>query len=420
MHRVVVTGAGIVSPIGSSVPEFARKMFTGESGSRAIRGKMVADDFPASSAAPVDLLSLRQVAVLLGRDPEKTPKFWSFAGLATEEALQALPKGLPIDAIVYGNMEGLPFALIKGSFQNFSVGEFDWDLTLPETSLNLIQRILKHRGHPAVDDRNLIGINNACVSANQAIGLAAHRIRSGQWTRAVTGAVFAYCNDSELMNFVMLGALTTADVPPAEASRPFSKDRSGFVLGEGAATLILESEEEAQARGAPILGYVSGYGATSDSYRITDGRPDGKAAAEAMRRTARDAALPLEALSAISAHGTSTRLNDRIETLAIKIALGSAANAVPVISLKSQVGNSTFAAGALEAVACLMMIQEQTLAPTINYKDPDPECDLDYVPNRSRPTRVQRVMSNSFGFGGQNACLLFEKDPSREAVSACL
>jgi 3-oxoacyl-[acyl-carrier-protein] synthase II len=413
MCEVAVTGFGIVCPIGIDPAEFSKRLFAGESGLSAIRGAMVAHNFPVSSAAPVPLTRLRQPAVLRDLDPQRTPKFWRFAGIATEDAIETLPEDLPIDAVVYGNMEGFPFALIKDSFCNFAAGQFDWDSSLPEASLNLIRSILEQRGHPAIDDRNLIGINNACVSANQAIGVAAHRIRSGVWTRAVVGAVFAYCNDSELMNFVMLGATTTAEGPPAEASRPFSRDRSGFVLGEGAATLVLETREAAEARGAKILGYVSGYGSTSDSYRITDGRPDGKAAAEAMLRAVKDANLSVEQISAISAHGTSTRLNDKVETLAIKRALGAAAYRVPVISLKSQVGNSTFAAGALEAVACLLMLSEQTLAPTINYKEFDPECDLDYVPNVARPAVVDRVLSNSFGFGGQNACVVFARSPSQ-------
>lgn len=411
MNRVVVTGIGIVSPIGVAVEDFKRQMFAGNSGLKDIRGTMVSPDFPVHAAAPVCLADLRQPAVLAHMNAEDVPKFWRFAGVATEDALQYLPDDLPVDAIVYGNMEGFPFALIKQSFRQFLPEQFNWGATEPQTSLDLIRTILEHRGHPRIDDRNLIGINNACVSANQAIGLATHRIRSGVWRRALVGAVFAYCNDSELMNFAMLGAVTTAEVSPVEASRPFSKDRSGFVLGEGAATLILESEEEAQARGATIFGYTAGYGSTSDSYRITDGRPDGRAAAEAIRRSAHDANVTVEQISAISAHGTSTRLNDRVETLAIKAALGSAAYRTPVVSLKSQVGNSTFAAGALEAVACLLMLQEQRLAPTINYKVFDPECDLDYVPNQSRPAPLERIVSNSFGFGGQNACVLFACGP---------
>jgi 3-oxoacyl-[acyl-carrier-protein] synthase II len=414
MREVVVTGSGIVCPIGINVPEFTKRLFAGESGLSEIRGTMVARDFPVSSAAPVPLTHLRQPAVIRDLDPQHTPKFWRFAGVATEDAIESLPNDLPVDAIVYGNMEGFPFAVIKESFRSFAPEQFNWDSVLPESSLNLIRSVLEHRGHPAIDDRNLIGINNACVSANQAIGLAAHRIRSGKWNRAVVGAVFAYCNDSELMNFVMLGATTTAEGPAAEASRPFSQDRSGFVLGEGAATLVLEAREHAEARGARILGYVSGYGSTSDSYRITDGRPDGKAAGEAMLRAVRDANLRVEQINAISAHGTSTRLNDKVETLAIKRALGPAAYRVPVISLKSQVGNSTFAAGALEAVACLLMLSGQMLAPTINYKEFDPECNLDYVPNISRPAALDRILSNSFGFGGQNACVVFARTPAEQ------
>ena len=235
------------------------------------------------------------------------------------------------------------------------------------------------------------------------------RIRSGQWNRVLTGAVYGRWADSELMNFHMLSTLTIAPGPATQASRPFSKDRSGFVLGEGAATLILETRESAEARGAKILGVISGYSTTSDAYRVTDGRPDGKSAARAMQNAIADAGLHATEISAISAHGTSTPMNDRVETMAIKQALGEIAYKVPVISLKSQVGHSVIAAGALEAVACMLMLEEQKLAPTINYRELDPDCDLDYVPNHSRPAAVQKILSNNFGFGGQNASVIFER-----------
>jgi 3-oxoacyl-[acyl-carrier-protein] synthase II len=207
----------------------------------------------------------------------------------------------------------------------------------------------------------------------------------------------------------MLGALTTADVPAAEASRPFSRDRAGFVRGEGAATLLLEEAWAARARGARVLGRLAGGASSSDAHRLTDGRPDGAAVRHAMEAALRDAGVTTAEVSAISAHGTSTRMNDRLETLAIRSVFGDRAGQVPVTSLKSQLGHSTVAAGAIEAVACLSMLQAQILAPTINYREPDPECDLDYVPNDSRPARLDVILSNSFGFGGQNSCVVFRR-----------
>jgi 3-oxoacyl-[acyl-carrier-protein] synthase II len=214
------------------------------------------------------------------------------------------------------------------------------------------------------------------------------------------------------MNFHLLGTLNTDEGPATHASRPFSKTRSGFVLGEGAATLVLETRAAAERRGAEILGAITGYATTSDAYRITDGRSDVLGAATAMRKAIRDAGLNTGQINAISAHGTSTRMNDRLETKAIKQAFGNYAYQVPVISLKSQIGHCLAAAGALEAVASLLMLSEQKLAPTINHNDVDTECDLDYVPNIARPAALQRILSNNFGFGGQNTCVVFEETAS--------
>jgi 3-oxoacyl-[acyl-carrier-protein] synthase II len=411
MHQVVITGVGIVSSLGTGVPEFGRNMFAGGSGITEVRGERVAANFPVPFGGPVQRATLPQPEILDHCSPEETPHFWRLAGLATEEALRYLPEGLPVDGIVYGGHGSIAFSITTASFRSFAPDTFDWDAFQPESPLELMQRIAERRGHGPIDDQNIVSLNNACVTSNQAIGVAFQRVRSGQMNRVLTGAVYGRWADSELMNFHMLGTLTTAPGPAAQASRPFSKDRSGFVLGEGAATLILETRESAEARGATILGVISGYSSTSDAYRVTDGRPDGKAAAKAMTNALADAGLDAEQISAISAHGTSTPMNDRVETMAIKQALGDVAYKVPVISLKSQVGHSVIAAGALEAVACVLMLREQKLAPTMNYRELDPDCDLDYVPNQSRPAAVQRILSNNFGFGGQNASVIFEGSP---------
>ncbi|HLJ27409.1 MAG TPA: beta-ketoacyl-[acyl-carrier-protein] synthase family protein [Candidatus Angelobacter sp.] len=411
MREVVITGAGVVSSLGRSVPEFSRRMFAGESGASAIRGTLVASNFPVPVGAPVPRTTLGQPAIFRDRDPENTPHFLRMTGLATEEAVQSLPEGLPVDSIVYGGHGSVAFNLIEDSFRTFDPQKFDWDAFQPESALDLIRKIAELRGHGPIHDRDLISLSNACVTSNQAIGMAFQRIRSGQWNRVITGAMYGRFAASEVMNFHMLGTLTTADRPATEASRPFSRDRSGFVLGEGAATFILEAREAAESRGATILGMVRGYAATSDAYRVTDGRPDGKVAAQAMLDAIEDAGLTPEQIQAISAHGTSTPMNDRIETLAIKRAFGTLAYGIPVVSLKSQVGHAVVAAGALEAIACLQMLSEQRLAPTINYGEADPQCDLDYVPNQSRPATLERILSNNFGFGGQNACVVFERSP---------
>jgi 3-oxoacyl-[acyl-carrier-protein] synthase II len=407
MHDVVVTGYGIVSALGIGVPEFCRRMFAGDSGVDEIRGTLVASDFPVAAAALVPRSGLGQPQILENTNTGATPLSWRFAGIATEEAMASLPDGVLVDAIVYATSDGVNFNLLKDSFRNFDDDTFDWDSTRSETCLEFLRDILERHGNGRVPEEAVISVNNACVSSNQAIGTAFHRIRSGQWTRAVVGGVDARCNDHNLMNFHLLGALSTGE--GSRASCPFSKDRSGFVRGEGAATLILETRQAAEARGAPVLGYVSGYSATCDAYRLTQGRTDGKCAVKAICLALDDAGCVPEQVSAISAHGTSTLLNDSMETAVIKTMFGLRAYQIPVISLKSQLGHSTVAAGAMEAVASLLMLREQKLAPTINYTQPDPECDLDYVPNVSRPALVNVVLSNNFGFGGQNSCVVFKR-----------
>jgi 3-oxoacyl-[acyl-carrier-protein] synthase II len=412
MREVAVTALGIVSPLGTTVPEFSTRMFAGASGLSDIRNNMVAANFPVCAAGKISRTSLPTPTILPHLYSIEKPNFWHFSGLATEEALRRLPEGLNLDAIIYGTHNSMDFGLTRSTFPDFVPEDFDWDAFQPDASLNLIRQIAERGGHGPIDERNLFAISNACVSGNQAIGVAFQRIRSGAWDRVLVGAVYGMCTASELMNFHMLSTLATGDSPAAEMSRPFSQDRTGFVLGEGAASLVLEAREVAEARDAKILGLVSGYASTSDAYRITDGRPDGKAAAKAMQLAFAVAALTPDQIDAISAHGTSTRLNDKVETVAIKIALGSRAYEIPAVSLKSQTGHSIIAAGAQEAVASLLMLSEQTLAPTINYREFDPECDLDCVPNHARPAKLRKILSNSFGFGGQNACVVFEQAPA--------
>lgn len=407
MNEVVVTGYGIVSPLGIGVPEFQQRMFAGESGICNIRGTLVAPSFPVAVAGMVPRSRLVQPPILRHLDPSVTPDSWRFAAIASAEAVASLPQGTTVDAIVYAVSDGVNFDMLKDFFRGLNVKTFDWKGTCSEVCLELIRKMLEECADIRVPEYAAIAVNNGCVSGNQAVGIAFHRIRSGQWKRAVVGGVEARCNDHNLMNFHLLGALSTIEGPGA--SQPFSKDRDGFVRGEGAATLILETREEAEARKATILGSVSGFSATSDAYRLTDGHPAGRGAVKAMELALQDAKCMKDDLSAISAHGTSTPLNDRLETAAIKQVFGARAYKIPVVSLKSQIGHPTVAAGAMEAIASLVMLREQRLAPTINFKNPDPECDLDYVPNVSRPAHLDVILSNNFGFGGQNSCLVFKR-----------
>jgi 3-oxoacyl-[acyl-carrier-protein] synthase II len=207
--------------------------------------------------------------------------------------------------------------------------------------------------------------------------------------------------------FNLLTALSTHNDAPREASRPFDKDRDGFVLGEGAGMVVLEEYEHAKARGAHIYGELVGYGSTADAYRITDTHPEGRGAVSCIQMALRDAGLNTDQVQYINAHGTSTDVNDRVETMAIKKALGPDARGTPVSSIKSMMGHLIAAAGSVEAITCLLSINHGVIPPTMNYTTPDPDCDLDYVPNAARQGKVRHALSNSFGFGGQNISLIF-------------
>lgn len=405
-HDVVVTGIGIASPLGLAIKEFQDNMFEGKSGIRAIRGSLVGSTFPVPYAGFLDRRTITQLTAAFGEISDAS----RMALIATIEACKDLPKSLDVDAIVYGSAEGIAYDTVQKALKNGASIDF-LNQTRAEAPLQTIRDWLVSQKQSRVHEGNLICVNSACASGNQAIGDAMQRIRSGEWRRVIVGGVDSRCNAANLMNFHMLGALCTEDIEPHLASRPFSKDRSGFVRSEGAATLILESRGNAESRGAEIFGIISGYAMTSDAYRLTDGRDDGLCVKQAMARAVTDAKLNLDQIDAISAHGTSTPLNDRLETLAIKEVFGDLANRIPVTSLKSQLGHTTVAAGAIEAVACLLMIKHRKLAPTINYHHPDPECDLDYVPNHARSvSKLDHILSNNFGFGGQNTCLVISRN----------
>lgn len=407
--RVVVTSMGIVSPLGLNVPEFETRMFRGDSGVTDIRGKLVEESFPVPHAALVDRDRVELPDWLREKGQSPLTRFWQYTIQATNEALKDVSTDVAFDAILYGTAEGVSFEIALDALDGFNPDTYDWRLTRPETSLEIIHELLQQRGYPAIAPANRISVNSACASGNQAMGIAYQKIQRGEWTRVLVGGVDARCEASNLLNFHMLGALTTADVPSATASRPFDKTRSGFVRGEGAATLVVESLESAQARGATILAEVAGYGNTSDAYRMTDGREDCASVIKSIQRALETAGIDASKIDYINAHGTSTPLNDRLETKAIKDTFGERAKQIPVSSLKSQLGHSTVAAGAMESVACVLMLQQQKVAPTINYGEQDPDCDLDYVPNTAREAKIDYVLSNNFGFGGQNACLVLRK-----------
>jgi 3-oxoacyl-[acyl-carrier-protein] synthase II len=254
-----------------------------------------------------------------------------------------------------------------------------------------------------------LSIVSACAAGAQAIGEAVHLIREGRAKVMIAGGCEATLNFLGFVGFVLIKALAERYTDPQTASRPFDRKRSGFVMSEGAGAIVLEALEHARSRGVPIVGELLGYGDSADAYRITDTHPQGEGAVLAMRRALEDASVGPAQVDYINAHGTSTGQNDLVETLAIKRLLGERAKAVPVSSNKSMLGHSIAAAGAIECILTFMGIKRSVILPTINYQFPDPKCDLDYVPNRARSQEHRIALSNSFGFGGQNACLCLGK-----------
>jgi 3-oxoacyl-[acyl-carrier-protein] synthase II len=245
----------------------------------------------------------------------------------------------------------------------------------------------------------------ACAASSQAVGEATELIRTGEADVMIAGGAHSMIHPFGLTGFSLLTTLSKRNDEPHRASRPFDRARDGFVLGEGAAIVILEELEAAKKRGAEIFGEVLGYGSTADAYRITDIHPEGRGAIGCMRQAIADAKLNLSDIGYVNAHGTSTSVNDKTETMACKSVFGELASKVPISSTKSMMGHLIAAAGVTEMIVCLMAIREGILPPTINLENPDPDCDLDYIPNVARPSKIKAALNNSFGFGGQNVTL---------------
>ncbi len=249
----------------------------------------------------------------------------------------------------------------------------------------------------------------ACAASSQAIGEAVEIIRRGDADAMLSGGTHSMIHPFGVTGFNLLTALSTRNDDPPRASRPFDRDRDGFILGEGAGMLVLEELEHALARKADIHGEIVGYGSTADAFRITDSHDEGRGAIACIREAVEDAGVAPEEIDYINAHGTSTSVNDSIETLAIKRALGDHAYKIPISSTKSMMGHLIAAAGSVEAIVCLLAMRDGVLPPTINLDNPDPDCDLDYIPHVAREKRVNVALTNSFGFGGQNIALILKR-----------
>lgn len=246
----------------------------------------------------------------------------------------------------------------------------------------------------------------ACAASSQAVGEAVEIIRRGEADVMLAGGTHTMIHPFGVTGFNLLTALSTQNDEPTKASRPFDRCRDGFVLGEGAGMVVVEELERAKARGAHIYGEIIGYGSTADAFRITDTHPQGRGAISCIRMALEDAKVGVDEIDYINAHGTSTAVNDRVETLAIKQVFGPQAYKIPVSSTKSMMGHLIAAAGATELIVCLLAIRDDVVPPTTNYEVPDPDCDLDYVPNTARQVPCKTALSNSFGFGGQNITLI--------------
>jgi nodulation protein E len=398
-HRVAVTGIGILSPLGLNLEENWDALSHGRSGIAPIQS---VDCSKLRFQNGAEVRGFDSAKRFPGGKEDQLDRFAQFSVAAARDALRDSGIELTSElrencAVICGSAVGGQAAIEKGFEDLWVAGRGRvHPLTIPKTMANA------GASHISMD-LGLSGptytVSTACSSANHAIGQAFRMVRSGEAAMAVTGGSEAF------FTIGMLRAWEAMRVVAPDTCRPFSKDRRGMILGEGGAMMILEPFEAAQARGAKIYGEVSGFGMTSDAHHLT--QPTVEGPARAMRAALRDAGLAPEQIGYINAHGTGTPGNDPVETRAIRAVFGAHANQLAVSSTKSLHGHALGAAGALEAVATILALQRGILPPTANYSEPDPECDLDYVPNQPRAARVGAALSNSFAFGGLNAVLAF-------------
>ena len=407
--KVVVTGMGAMTPLGESPEEFWRNLAAGKSGV----GPMTLCDpegYPCRISGEVTGFDPEQY--IPGREARRMARFSQLAVAAGLQAAESSGFDIACEdpyrvGVILGNGNG-GFPTLEENCRiladrgGMRMSPFFFPMILPNMAAAAVSRYLGAQGYNST-------ATTACAASNQAIGEALDVLRRGTADVVFAGGAEAGISLLGLSGFAVMRALTTRNDEPERASRPFDADRDGFVPSEGAVVLVMERLEHAMARGANILAEVAGFGCTSDAGHPVQPEESGASASRAMSIAISDAGATMDDVDYINAHGTSTPLNDTLETVAIKRLFGERAYQIPISSTKSMIGHSLGAAGALEAAACIKTITEATLHPTINYTSPDPSCDLDYVPNHARQQDVQVVLSNAFGFGGQNACLVFRK-----------
>lgn len=409
-RRVVVTGLGAVTPVGNDVDTFWRAVRNGECGIDHVASFDVSD-YPSKVAGEVR--GLDPSKYLDRREERRLDRFAMFAMVTAMEAMA--DAGLAVDDLDSdrtGVILGVGFGGIHTLHAEFK-HLFDrgpkavHPLLVPKMISNIAAGHVAIKIHAHGPSYTVV---SACASANDAIGESYRWVKDGTVDIMVTGGAEAAVAPLALSGFSVLQAVTSSyNDDPKRASRPFDKDRDGFVLGEGAGTLILEELEHARSRSAPIYCEVVGYGVTCDANHLTAPHPRGKGAVNAMRMAIAGSGMPPEQFDYVNAHGTSTQLNDATETMAIKEVFGDHAARLKVSSTKSMVGHLLGAAGGVEAIATAKGLQEQFYPATINYETPDPECDLDYVPNRGQDAPMRAALTNSFGFGGHNAVVALKR-----------
>jgi 3-oxoacyl-[acyl-carrier-protein] synthase II len=405
-RRVVITGMGAVSPLGNDVETTWQNLTAGRSGAGEIKG-FDASEYPVHFAC-----ELKEFEPVDWIEKKKARRMDRFAQMIVAAAIQARDdSGLDIDADA--DRIGASIATGIGGLKAFQdcfetllergpdrVNPFSIPQIIPNMGAGWVSMYLGTRGP-------LSSQCTACAASNMAIGEAADAIRLGRADVMLAGGTEAGITRVGIAGFSAMRALSRRNDAPEEASRPFDAGRDGFVMGEAGAVVVLEALERAQARGAKIYGELLGYGLSSDARHVTEPDPTGENPARAMTMALADAGVNKDEIDYISAHGTSTPLGDASETRVIKLALGEDnAQTTPISSTKGATGHCLGAAGAIEAIFTILAVNRNTLPPTINYDEPDPECDLDYIPNESREADVRIGVSNSFGFGGHNACIV--------------
>jgi len=408
-RRVVITGLGVVSPVGSDLETFWKNLTAGKSGISRIT-KFDPTDYPVQIAAEVK--DFEPTKYFDKKEVRRLDPFIQFAVGAADQAVK---------------MAGLEESEVDKERVGVIIGSGIGGLTTIEQQLKILWEKGPRRVSPYCVPMEIINMASgivsirygykgpnvsvvtACATGTHAIGEAFRTIQYGDADVVVAGGAESCITPLSVAGFAAARALSTRNDEPEKASRPFEKNRDGFVMGEGAGIVVLEELEHAKRRGAKILAEVVGYGTSGDAYHMTAPAPGGEGAARAIRNALRDAGIEPTEIDYINAHGTSTKFNDLFETMAIKSVFGDYAYKVKISSIKSMIGHLLGAAGGVETVASVMTINTGVIPPTINYEEPDPECDLDYTPNKAVEKEVRYVLKNSFGFGGTNACLVLKR-----------